>query len=247
MNERQERIYRIIEKLNSATIEHLAKEVFASPATIRRDLAKMEASGLILRVWGGATLSSKTTIDPPEFVRSNINVEAKKKIARKAISLIDENSSIFLPSGTTVKEFCKVLSSLSDVAVITNSLDVIETLKDNTSHKIFSLGGELHEHYDFVGPITHSQIERFSADYLMFSCSGITKNGFTSNDLDRLEIITRMQKNSTKTILLCDSSKVNKKCMYNGFDFSKIDFVITEKPLADQELMEILKDKLIIA
>jgi hypothetical protein len=31
------------------------------------------------------------------------------------------------------------------------------------------------------------------------------------------------------------------------FDFSKIDFVITEKPLADQELMEILKDKLIIA
>jgi len=247
MNERQERIYRIIEKLNNATIEHLAKEVYASPATIRRDLAKMEASGLILRVWGGATLSSKTSLDPPEFVRSNINVEAKKKIARKALSLISENSSIFLPSGTTVKEFCKVLATLNDVAVITNSLDVIETIKNNTSHKTFCLGGELHEHYDFIGPITHGQIDKFSADFLVFSCSGITKDGFTSKDLERLEIIAKMQKNSAKTILLCDSSKVDKKCMYNGFDFAKIDFIVMDKMPTDMELVQKLKDKLIIA
>lgn len=246
MNERQERIYKIISRLKNATIEHLSKEIFASPATIRRDLTKMENEGLITRVWGGAVVSGSTTIDPPEFVRSNENVDAKKAIARKALSLIEENSSLFLPSGTTVKELCKILPTLKDLTIITNSLDAISNLKESSSFKVYALGGELHEHYDFVGPITHEQIDKFSADYLFFSCSGITENGFTSNDINRLEILKHMQKNATKTILLCDTSKVNKKCMYNGFDFSKIDFVIMEKAPNDSALMQQLKDKLII-
>ena len=246
MNERQERIYKIIEKLKNATIEQLSKEVFASPATIRRDLAKMENEGLIARVWGGAVLSGTNTLDPPEFVRSNANIDAKKAIARKALSLIKENSSLFLPSGTTVKEFCKILGALKDVTVITNSLDVLNTLSDNSSFKIYSLGGELYERYDFVGSATLNTIDKFSAEFLLFSCSGITANGFTSNDLNRLDVIEKMQKNSAKTILLCDTSKVNKKRMYNGFDLSKIDYVVMEKMPNDTALIQKLKDKLII-
>ena len=246
MNERQERIYKIISKLKNATIEHLSNEVFASPATIRRDLTKMENEGLIVRVWGGAVLTGANTLDPPKFVRSNANLEAKKLIARKALSLIPENSSLFLPSGTTVAEFCKLLPSLKDVTVITTSLDALNSLGQTSSFKIYSLGGELYERYDFVGSTTLNAIDKFSADYLLFSCSGITENGFTSNDINRLDVIERMQKNAKKTILLCDTSKVNKKCMYNGFDFSKIDFVIMEKAPQNSALIQKLKDKLII-
>ncbi len=247
MNERQERIYQIILRLKNATIEHLSGEVFASPATIRRDLSKMEREGVISRVWGGAILSNKNSLDPPEFVRSNENLDAKKKIARKALSLIGENSSVFLPSGTTVKELCKTFGALKDVTVITTSLDVTNTLKDLSSFKIFCLGGELYEHYDFIGPITNEFIDKFTVDYLFFSCSGISKDGFTANDLNRLDVISRMQARAKRTILLCDTSKINKKCMYNGFDFSKIDFVIMEKQPNDPALIEKLKDKLIIA
>ncbi len=247
MNERQERIYQIIQKLDSTTIEHLVNEVYASPATIRRDLAKMERDGLISRVWGGAILANKKTLDPPQFVRSNENQDAKRRIARKALSLINENCSIFLPSGTTVKELCKVLNQMNNLTIITSSLDVINTLSQTSSFKVFSLGGQLYEHYDFIGPLTNSYANAFSCDLLFFSCSGITADGFTSNDLNRLEIINRMQKNATKTVLLLDSSKVGKKCMHKGFDFSEIDLVITEKMPEDNKLVEKLKNKLIIA
>lgn len=247
MNERQERIYEIIQKHDNATIEHLCKEVYASPATIRRDLSKMEHDGLISRVWGGAVLSNKKTIDPPQFVRTNENLQAKKKIAQKALSLIDEGSSIFLPSGTTVKEVCLVLGRMKDLTIITNSLDAVNTLNQISSFKIFCLGGELYERYDYVGPLTNKYIDSFSADILLFSCSGITADGFTSNDLNRLEIINQMQKNASKTILLCDSSKVGQKCMHKGFDLDKIDFVIMEKMPTDLALIEKLKNKLIIA
>ena len=247
MNERQERIFQIIQKLDNVTIEHLCKEVYASPATIRRDLSKMERDGLIMRVWGGAMLSNKKSLDPPQFVRSNENQSAKRKIAQKALSFISEGSSIFLPSGTTVKELSLMLNRMKDLTVISNSLDVINTLNQTSSFKIYALGGALYERYDFVGPLTNKYIDGFFSDFLFFSCSGISANGFTSNDLNRLEIINRMQKNATKTILLCDSSKVNKKCMHNGFSFDKIDFVIMEKLPSDKALIEKLKDKLIIA
>ena len=246
MNERQERIYKIISKIKNATIEHLCNEVYASPATIRRDLSKMENEGLIARVWGGAVLMDANTLDPPKFVRSNANLEAKKLIARKALSFISENSSLFLPSGTTIGAFCNLLPSLKDVIVITNSLDAVNSLSETSSFKIYSLGGELYEGYDFVGRTTLNSIEKFSADYLLFSCSGITEDGFTANDINRLDVIEHMQKNAKKTILLCDTSKVNKKCMYNGFDFSKIDLVIMEKAPSNSALMQKLKDKLII-
>lgn len=247
MNERQERIYRIIQKLDSATIEHLVKEVYASPATIRRDLSKMESEGLVLRVWGGATLANKKTLDPPQFIRSNENQDAKRKIARKALSLIQDGCSIFLPSGTTIKELCKVLNQVNGLTIITSSLDAINTLSQISSFKVFSLGGQLYENYDFIGPITTLNLDKFSCDFLFFSCSGITVDGFTSNDINRLEIINRMQKNSTKTALLIDSSKVGKTCIHKGFDFSKIDYVITEKMPSDNELIKKLKNKLIIA
>lgn len=246
MNERQERIYQIIQRLDNVTIEHLVKEVYASPATIRRDLKQMERDGLISRVWGGAILSNKKTLDPPQFVRTNENQDAKRRIARKALSLISENSSIFLPSGTTVKELCKVLPNAKNLTVVTSSLDVINSLSEFSSCKIFLLGGQLYENYDFIGPLTNDYVDRFCCDLLFFSCSGITAQGFYSNDLNRLEIIKRMQKNSIKTVLLCDSSKIGKICMHNGGDFTKIDFVIMEKLPSDKALINVLKNKLII-
>ena len=42
MNDRQEKIYKILNKRGSASVDTLKREVFASEATIRRDLKQME-------------------------------------------------------------------------------------------------------------------------------------------------------------------------------------------------------------
>ncbi len=244
MNERQEKIYRIILKLGNASIEHLQKEVFASPATIRRDLKKLEQENLILRVWGGA--SALSNIDSPSFIRETENLEAKRRIARKAISFISENDCIFLSSGSSLTELCKVLHPFNNLTIITTCLNVVEILKKNYSFKIMMVGGELHENYDFVGPIAKNTINKFSANVFFFSCTGITADGFTSKNLLRLDNMQSMQENSTKTILLCDSSKVGKRYMYKGFGFDKIDYVIMEKEPNDKDLVKALGKKLII-
>ncbi|MBQ9485606.1 MAG: DeoR/GlpR transcriptional regulator, partial [Clostridia bacterium] len=240
MNDRQKRIYEIIVKIGNVRIDHLEKEVFASGATIRRDLKKMESMRLISRVWGGAVLYGKADIDPPSFVRESVQTDAKRKIARKALSFITENSSVFLPSGSTVTELSKILGSYKDLTVITTCVNVINILKTYSSFNVLVPGGELYEHYDFVGSLTKSFINKLSADLFFFSCSGITAEGFTSKDINRLDIIDAMRLNAAKHILLCDSSKVGKKYTYKGFDFDNIDFVIMDEPPKDQDLIKAL-------
>lgn len=247
MNERQERIYAILTKRGSASVQQLTREVFASPATIRRDLTVMEQEGLLTRTWGGAICTDSVNSDPPLFVRSNSNIYAKRAIARTASTLLRDNLSVFLPSGTTVTELAGQMHRYKNLTVFTNGLDIITALHDHLSAKVIVLGGELYENYDMVGAMTDSAIEMVNVDMVFFSCSGICAEGFTSSDIIRVNIIRKMQKNSTKTILLADTSKVGKRHTYRGFDFECIDYVVMEKMPDDSELVKVLGKKLIVA
>ncbi|MBQ8311550.1 MAG: DeoR/GlpR transcriptional regulator [Clostridia bacterium] len=64
MNDRQEKIFAILNKRGSASIEQLRQEIFASEATLRRDLTQMEQEGLLIRTWGGAVSTSNIQSAP---------------------------------------------------------------------------------------------------------------------------------------------------------------------------------------
>ena len=56
LNERQNGILSILKESRRADVAKLAKALFLSEATIRRDLAEMKSMGLIERSHGGAIL-----------------------------------------------------------------------------------------------------------------------------------------------------------------------------------------------
>lgn len=247
MNERQEKIYKLLTRHGSASIKLLQQEMFASEATIRRDLAQMEQEGLLIRTWGGALSTSNINSDPPSFVRSNANVNAKKAIAKKALDFLQDNMTLFLASGTTVTNLAGFFHKYENLTVITNGLDTISALRNHMSVKVFVPGGELHENYDLVGPLTENMVEQFNADLFFFSCSGLTAEGFSSIDMIRLNVIKKMKANSAKTIMLVDTSKVGKKYAYKGFGFENVDYVIMETIPNDAALIKALGKKLITA
>ena len=247
MNERQERIFSILNKRGSATIEQLTAEVFASPATVRRDLKAMEQEGLLIRIWGGAIAFDHVNSDLPMFVRANSNIHAKRAIGKAAAALVQNNMSVFMPSGTTVAEVAKQLHRHKNITVFTNGLDIITALSNNLSAKVFVLGGQLYESYDMVGSLTDSAIDALNADLAFFSCSGITAEGFTCRDMARLDVFKKMQKHSGRTVLLADTSKVGVRDTYRGFGFEAIDYVVMEALPEDLALRKALGKKLIIA
>jgi len=153
--------------------------------------------------------------------------------------------TLFLASGTTVTRLAKILHRHENLTIVTNGLDTVSALGNHMSAKVILTGGELYENYDVIGPVAESAIDCFNADLFFFSCSGITAEGFTSVNMTRLNIIKKMKKNSAKTVLLVDSSKIGKKFAYRGFGFEEIDYVVTDKKTNMDELRRVLGKKLI--
>ena len=89
VNERQNEIYKYLQKHGSATVKTLAETFYVSEATLRRDLAEMQRLGLAERSHGGATLPEGAG-EISMFVR----VEKTRKKRKKPPSLQRTNSFV---------------------------------------------------------------------------------------------------------------------------------------------------------
>jgi UDP-N-acetylmuramoylalanine--D-glutamate ligase len=67
-----------------ATVKALSAYLYASEATVRRDLNELERRGLVKRLHGGVMLLDGAARELPLYMREQQNIEAKRIIAAKA-------------------------------------------------------------------------------------------------------------------------------------------------------------------
>ena len=238
-------IYSIIQKKKSVTVQYLSKQLYTSEATIRRDLESMENRNLIKRVWGGAILPSVNK-DIPVFVREQVNIEAKEKIASIAARFLTNSCSIFMESSTSCLPLIRHMKDLKNNVVITSSLLASRMLANNTEASIIVIGGQVYEGTILTGHLAVESVKQFHTDLMFFSCSGISANaGITSLEPKVVEVSREMMRRSSKKILLADTSKVGVETLHLLADLSLPDYVIMEKVPDDPKLVEILGDRLI--
>lgn len=216
---------------NSITVSQLAEELTVTEETIRRDLLKLENDGLINRVHGGATIKSQEKEDLPYSTRNIQHTEEKKKIAEIAINLIPDSASIMADSSSTVFGLIKEIDEkIKDAVVITNSSYLV-FMFNSSSIRLISTGGTLRRNsYSLVGSLAMEALNKYYADFGIFSCKAISLDGFVmdSNEQDA-DIKKIMLQKSKKIILLADSSKFSKKSFVNMFELTDIDVIVTDK------------------
>ena len=86
-------------------VSDLAALTGASVATLRRDLARLEDSGQLQRIHGGAErseVSGQNELAATSFGASQtINAAQKRAVARRAADLCEDGDSIILNAGST--------------------------------------------------------------------------------------------------------------------------------------------------
>ena len=60
--DRQQKLLDILTRRGSATIKELSEEVFVSEASVRRDIAALEAGGFVKKVYGGVVVSDNMNL-----------------------------------------------------------------------------------------------------------------------------------------------------------------------------------------
>src|ERR1700688_2513168 len=103
---RAKEILRLLLHQGKTSIEELTSVMGTSPASVRRDLVRLEERGLVHRTHGGAMLAEQAVYEPFRFdasfqVREDRFAAEKQRIARAAAALVQENETIGFAAGTT--------------------------------------------------------------------------------------------------------------------------------------------------
>ena len=96
----------ILDKLNKygfVRITDVANELGVTKVTIRKDVKILESKGLLYKVHGSARPANPHVADLDVHVKDNINRDAKRLIAQRAVELLDDNDSIIIASGCRVR------------------------------------------------------------------------------------------------------------------------------------------------
>jgi len=236
--EREEKILRLLFEKKVMDNNELAKQLYVSTPTLRRDLEKLEQKGLINRTHGGCSLNYKAADEKiPFYFREQEQNSAKVKIAKKAIEWIKDGDIIMLDGTTSSYHLVPLLNSFQDLIVITSGAKTSYTL-GTMSIKNISTGGQMiTKSLSYVGPEALHTIRRYNADVVFFSCRGLSDDGMlTDNSVEENDIRRTMFRHAKKKIFLCDTSKIG-HCYFNNLcHVSEIDAIICEDKIPDSIL-----------
>lgn len=230
--ERKKQILELMRQNNRVvTVDQLCAGLFASGATIRRDLKELEESKLIHRTHGGAVLVEGSTSEDPLAFRESQNSIKKQVIADIALRHIRDGMTIFLDSSSTVNTLAKRLDKFNNVKVITNGLKTAMLLSDFKNITVMCTGGALRENSkSLVGLSAKEFISRYNADLAFLSCRGFSvENGASEASEDEYYVKSQYLANSKRAVLMCDTSKMGHDFLCKLAPLSEFYEVITEK------------------
>ncbi|MCA3554798.1 DeoR/GlpR family DNA-binding transcription regulator [Aestuariivirga sp.] len=218
-----------------ASVRDLQAVIDASPATIRRDVAKLHAAGSVRKVFGGI---AATEAGGPEGVTARpftenqmLGVAAKKAIAREAASLVQDGDALIIHGGSTCYLFALLLASRS-VRIYTNSMPLAATLWQNGACHLTLAGGELYRepaivHSPQAGP------PDFYASKFFLGAQAIAPAGMQeSHPLVARETALLLER-ADEVIVLADSRKFGMRARNHIMPLSRIGTLITDDNLTD--------------
>ena len=208
--ERKKSIMEIAVKEKTVTVKDLAHRLYASEPSIRRDLCSLEKQKLVRRTHGGAVLDESALSDTmiPFLIRELEKSDEKMVIARKAASLVPDESVVFLDASTSAYRMIPFLSEKRNLLVITNGIKALMKLSESHINCIGTGGEVVHSCLAFVGENAHALIERYNADFCFFSCRGLSADGRIT-DISQPEDAVRqkMITHAKRSYMLCTSDK----------------------------------------
>mgnify|MGYP000777837986 CR=1 FL=1 len=145
--ERHKYILDHLNKYGFVRITDVANELGVTKVTIRKDVKILESKGLLYKVHGSARPANPHVADLDVHVKDNINRDAKRLIAQRAVELLDDNDSIIIASGSTIYAFAEEIKMRQwhHLNIVTPFLRLGVLLNEAENVNVVQLGGTVHK------------------------------------------------------------------------------------------------------
>ncbi|MET1055053.1 MAG: DeoR/GlpR family DNA-binding transcription regulator [Pedobacter sp.] len=244
ITERHRIILKILGDNEHVNVQELSSEMKVSEVTIRKDLKLLEDKNLLFRTHGGASKVNPYTNDKPVAVKERLNAEEKQIIARTAATMIGNNDSIIIGSGTSMLALARAIHPEVRLTVITSALNVALELSHHLNVEVLQLGGQLRQNSSSVmGPYAEQILADISCGMLFLGVDGIDMEvGLTTTSLMEARLNQKMMDAAQITVVLADSSKFGKRGLGKICQIDQIQHIITDSGISS-ELVKMLEEK----
>ena len=240
--QRKEKIYEWIKGNKICTISDLSDKFSISKMTIHRILNELEEEKLVYKVHGGVKLTTSSFSGKRFDVRMKTNIAQKRDIARKAITFIKEDDSIFLDASTTCFIFAKeiIKNNFSNLTIVTNSSFVVCELSKSPNIHVISTGGELQYNLNgLAGILTLNFLASLNLDKAFISSGGISiERGLMTSQTFIVEVIQKVIEITKEINLLIDSSKFSKEEILTIAPVTSVTRIVSDNKLSKETITE---------
>jgi DeoR family transcriptional regulator of aga operon len=245
-DKRAKEILRLLLSHGKASVEELTAALGTSPASVRRDLIRLETRGLVNRTHGGAMLAGNggPVYEPFRFdasfqVREDRFAAEKQRIARAAAALVQENETIGFAAGTTTTLVARQLLHRKNIHIITNAVNIGMELSSSARLQTTLTGGNLRwaGAFSLVGPAAIESLSVVVMDRLFLSATGVDANrGTTIIQPDEAAVFRVMARQARQVIVVADSSKMGLVSPAVVCLPSEIDLLITDNGISEDAM-----------
>jgi DeoR family transcriptional regulator, aga operon transcriptional repressor len=234
-DKRAKEILRLLLSHGKTSVEELTRLFATSPASVRRDLTRLEERGLVHRTHGGALLAGHVyepfRFDASFHVREERFAAEKRRIAMAAADLVQENETIGFTAGTTTTQVARVLRLRTGLHIVTNAVNIGMELNASNGLDTTLTGGSLRwpGAFSLIGPTALESLNTVVMDKVFIGVCGIDPElGATIIEADEAAVFRAMTRHAKQVVIVADSSKVGMTSPAVICPVTDIDILITD-------------------
>ena len=233
-------ILNLLDEQGFVSFRDLSHRITASPATLRRDLERLQTSGKLMRVRGGVQSTSGIERNSghrlqgvPFHENINLNRPAKEAIGKAAAELCQPGAAVIIDGGSTTLQMCPHLGPLR-LQVLTNSLHIVSALLPQQNTRVSIPGGMVFREQNIIlHPFDDATPYRFHASLMFVGAAAVTRHGLMQNDLILVQAERKLLSLADKLVALVDSSKFSASAAHSLCELTNVHTLITDRGLDD--------------
>ena len=239
MEERHQQIAEINQNSGKITVAEIVSTYGISDESARRDLRLLEQQGICQRTHGGAIAARQVNLRPPadrDFETMPI-YDNYRGIALAAVSMIRENDTVYITSGSFGHIMTALLPNDIRFTVVTNSVDMGKALRRFDNIDVYIAGGKMRQSGSMVDSFATAFVSSLHFDSCFLTGGGLTAAFGLSNGTDETASFQRtVIGNSRRRYLLMPGTKVGQDAFVKVCPVEAFHHVITDGDCAAEQV-----------
>lgn len=230
-----------VNEAGQVTVAELAEQFGVSLDTIRRDLDRLDADGLLIRTHGGAVSpQSGAKPDTALDVRKQVQTNAKETIGSLAATLVHDGDTIMVNGGTTALALARHLSERRDLTIATNNLLLSTELDPACFRNLYMFGGTVRaQDHVSIGPVHLGGLAGgvdldVRCRLSLIAVGGVNTSSFSTSNVAEATMMRDMMEAGDSVAVLIDSSKFNRKLFAQFAPLEMADYLVTDQRPGDE-------------